>query len=213
MHDVSRRNFFKLAGGIAGAGIVLSACKRTPPDTIYVGSADSALLNYLFMLESVLAAFYARSYSDGPQYYGLTKSELELLQDLRDHSLAHKQFLKKLAGTAAIPEIVTNLSTITFADRNNTLQNAIKMEDMAVGAYNGAAIRFKNSDFTFAAAKMATVQARHAAYLRDILTVNSFSDSTVVNANGLDQVLAPAAVMAVLKPYIQTKLDLTKLPA
>jgi len=31
VYDVSRRRFFQLAGGIAGAGVLLAACRRTPP--------------------------------------------------------------------------------------------------------------------------------------------------------------------------------------
>ncbi len=215
MHDVSRRRFLTLAGGIAGAGVILSAasCRRTPPDTIYVGSGDTALLNYLFMVESVLAAFYSRSNTVGPQYYGLTKSELELLADLRDHQLAHKQLLAKLLDTKFMGEIVTDLASVTFADRTDTLKHAIALEDLAVGAYNGAAKRFTDPNNVLLIAKMATVQARHAAYVRDILAANTFSDSTVVDVNGLDRAYSPSDVMAILKPYIQTKLDVTNLPA
>jgi len=211
--DFSRRKFFRYAGGLAGAGLFLASCRRTPPDTTYLGSGDTALLNYLFIMESVMAAFYTRSYSDGPSYYGLTTSEMQLLGDLRDHQLAHKGLLFQLLGSSAIPQIVTDLSPVTFADRTNTINHAIMFEDMAVGAYNGAAVRFKDTTYVQLMAKMATVQARHAAYVRDITAPNSFSDSTVVNANGLDQTLAPSVVMSMLKPYILTHLDMTNLPA
>ena len=56
-YNVSRRRFFQLAGGVAGAGILLSAChKRTGPTDIYIGSGDTALLNYLYILQQVEAA-------------------------------------------------------------------------------------------------------------------------------------------------------------
>ncbi len=213
LQNVSRRGFLKLTGGIAGAGILLSACHKTPPDTIYIGSGDTALLNYLYMMETVMAAFYTRSNAIGPQYYGLTTSELQLLADLRDHQLAHKELLVKLLGTAAIPEIVTDLSPVTFSDRTNTLNHTIMFEDLAVGAYTGAAKRFKDTTYVPLLAKMATVQARHSAYARDILAANTFSDSTIVNSNGMDQALSPVTVMTALQPYIQTHLDMTNLPA
>ena len=213
LHDVSRRRFLQFAGGIAGAGIILSSCRRTPPDTTYLGTGDIAMLNYLYIMETVLAAFYTRSCQDGPQYYGLTGSELQLLQDQRDHQLAHKGMLKILLGSSAIPDIVTDLSPITFSDRTNTLTHAVTFEDMAVGAYTGAAKRFSDTSYVPLMAKMATVQARHSAYSRDIMTPNSFSDATVVSTSGLGQALAPSAVMAMLAPYIQTHLDATNLPA
>ncbi|MBC7552428.1 MAG: ferritin-like domain-containing protein [Taibaiella sp.] len=210
MHDTSRRRFLQLAGGIAGAGIFVASCRRTPPDTVYVGKGDIAVLNNLYIMEQVLAAFYSQA--NITPYYGLTASELELIDDLRDHQLAHKGILKATLGTNAITDIVTVLTPVTFADRVDVLNHAIVFEDLAVAAYNGAAKYFTDTNYILLTAKMATVQARHSAYAREILSHNTFSDSSVVDVNGLDRALSPLAVFTALKPYIETKFDISNLP-
>lgn len=210
MHDVSRRRFLQFAGGIAGAGLIVSSCRKTPPDTQFIGRGDTALINYLYLIELVLTAFYTQA--NNTPYYGLTESELQLLADMRDHEYAHRELLKKILGDTAINRVVTNLSPTTFADRTSTLTNSIFLEDLAVAAYNGVAQHFTDTGYVLLVAKMATVKARHAAYSRDILTANTPSDSGVVNNMGLDRAMSPQAVMAALSPWIETKLDYTTLP-
>lgn len=218
-YDVSRRRFFQLAGGIAGAGLLLSACRRTPPSTFYVGSGDTGLLNYLYILEQVQAGFYTQAVLT--PYYGLTVSESGCFTDLRDQAIAHREYFRALAGKNAINTIVLNLSPVTFADRTSTLTNAIILADLAVGAYNGTAQLFQNTDYIITASKIVTVQARRSAYMRDLLSDNktgtpayhnTFADSTVINSTGMDQVLTPQVVMASLQSYIQTQFDINKLP-
>ena len=210
MHDVSRRRFFQLAGGIAGAGIILSSCRRTPPDTIYVGKGDTAILNNLLVLEEVLCAVYIQA--NLTAYYGLNQVELNLLADLRDHQLAHKGILKKVLGTAAIPDVQTVIAAVTFADRADFLRNSVILEDLAVAAYNGAAKYFSDTSYVLLTAKMASLQARHSAYVRELQAHNTLADTTVVDTNGLGQSMSPLAVFNALKPFLQTKFDISNLP-
>jgi hypothetical protein len=209
-YDVSRRRFFQLAGGIAGAGILLSACSRTPPSTFFVGSGDTGMMNYLNILEQVQAGFYIQLVKT--PFYGMTASELSCFTDLRDQAIAHQAYWNALAGTSAIKAVVLNLSPVTFADQTSTLNNATILADLAVGAYNGSAQLFQNTDYILTAAKIATVQARRSAYVRDLNNYNSFADSTAVNSNGLDIPINPQNVMATLQGYIQTQFDANKLP-
>ena len=193
-YDVSRRRFFQLAGGIAGAGILLAACRRTEPSTSYVGSGDTGLLNYLYILEQVQAGFYTQAVLT--PFYSLTVGESACFIDTRDQAIAHREYLHALVGKSAINPIVLDLSPVTFADRTSTLSNAIILADLAVGAYNGTAQLFTNTDYILTAGKIATVQARRSAYMRDLLSAanisspsyhNTFADTTVINSNGLDQ--------------------------
>ena len=135
--DLSRRRFFQLAGGITGAGLVLSACRTTPPSTTYVGSGDAGLLNMMYIVEQVQAGFYTQAAIT--PYYGITTSESSCFIDLRDQAIAHSEYLAALLGTNAAKPIVLNLSLAIFADRTSTLANAYGIADLAVGGYNGAA--------------------------------------------------------------------------
>jgi hypothetical protein len=211
VYDVSRRRFFQLAGGIAGAGLLLSACrKKSASTTVYIGSGDTALLNYLYIMEQLEAAFYTQAVAT--PYYGLTVSESQLLTDVRDQEITHKGFLKSLLSTNAIPPIVLDFSPVTFADRGSVLSTAIVLEDMVVSAYNGVIHLFSNTNIVPPISKMVTVEARHSAYFRDILTYNTFGDSSVIDGNGLDQAAASAAVLLWAQSYIQTRFDSRQLP-
>jgi hypothetical protein len=207
----SRRGFLKLAGGIAGAGVLLSACHTTsPPTNTYLGSGDTALLNFLYVLEQIEAAFYTQAVAT--PYYGLTTLESLCLTDVRDQEIAHMEFLKTLLGKNAISPIKPNLGPVTFADRTSVLTNAAIIEDMVIAGLTGAAGLFSDNSYPQAFCKMVSVEARHSAYFRDILTANSFSDTTVTDINGLGQALSPAAVLASAGAYSHTLFDSSNLP-
>ncbi len=211
LHNVSRRGFLQLAGGVAGAGLLVASCRKTPPDTQYIGKGDTGLLNYLYIVEEVLTSFYTQA--NITQYYGMDAAELQAIADLREHQYAHRGLLKKILGDTAITgKLVVDLSPVTFADRTSTLTQAAFLEDLAVAAYNGVAQYFSDKSYVLLIAKMATVQARHSAYARQILTANNISDNTIINVQGLDRAMTPQQVMAALAPWIQTKLDYTTLP-
>jgi len=209
-YDVSRRRFFQLAGGLAGAGLLLSSCNNhTKPTATYLGSGDVALLNYLYIMEQMEASYYTQAFAT--PYYGMTKDELLLMQDLRDQEIAHREFLKQVLGTNAIAAISLNFSMVTFADRNSVLSYAALFEDLVISAINGSAHLFSNTDYVVTLNKMVTVEARHSAYVRDALYANTFSKN-VIDVNGLDRSVSPAAGLATAASYIHTNFDSSKLP-
>jgi len=209
--DPSRRRFFQLAGGIAGTGIILSAChQRTGPTDLYVGSGDTALLNFLYILQQMEADFYTKAVTG--QYLNIGNLEYLALIDVRDQEIGHKEFFQTLLGKDAIPAVVTNFSSVNFADRSSVLQNAAILEDIVLAGFNGAAHLFTNQSYPLAFCKMASVEGRHSAYFRDALTHNSFTDATVVDSNGLNQSLPPATVLATAQQYLTSRFDSSNLP-
>jgi rubrerythrin len=208
--DISRRRFFQLAGGIAGAGLLLStSCnKRSGPTDVYIGEGDIALLNFLYILEQVEADFYIQAVTT--PYYGLTLSESVLLTDVRDQEIAHREFFKTLLAKAAIPSITTKFPPVTFADRTSVLTHAYALEDLVISGYNAAACLFTNKDYALAVSKMVTVEARHSAYFLN-LTDRSNIDVTI-DSNGLDAATSPAVVLDTMGMYIETRFDSSKLP-
>jgi hypothetical protein len=209
--DVSRRRFLQLAGGITGAGVLLSACHpRSGTKSVYLGAEDTALLNYLYILEQIESMFYIQAVKT--IYLNISALELTLLTDVRDQEIAHCEFIQALLGPNAIPAIAPDFSGVTFTDRTSVLTNAAAIEDMVIAAYNGCATLFTNTSYTFALTKMVTVEARHSAYFRDMLTYNSFADATVISTNGLDGSVTPATGLSMAKQYTQTLFDSSKLP-
>jgi len=210
--SVSRRRFLQLAGGITGSGLLLAACqKRGAPTDIYMGSGDTALLNFLYILEQIEAAFYIQAVAT--PYYGMDHKEQIALTDVRDQEIAHREFLKTLLGNNAVTNILPNFTSVTFADRTSVLQSATTIEDMVIAGINGAAGLFQDTSYPIAFSKMVSVEARHSAYFRDILTPNSLSDATVTDVNGLGQAIPPATVLATAGSYTHTRFDSSKLPS
>ena len=142
----SRRGFLKTAGVVAGAGLLLDACRRGSSNNVGMGSGDVGLLNYLYVISQVQAGFYSQAFST--PYYNPSStqaSELALMQDLRDHHLAYQAIFAKILLQNAVSNVVLQLSQVTFANRTSTLSHAVTLQDWAVGAYNGAAQLFSNS--------------------------------------------------------------------
>ncbi len=208
---VSRRRFFQLAGGIAGAGVLMTACRpRSGPTNIYLGAGDTALLNFLYVLNQIEAAFYTQAVAT--PYYGADHKELLALSDLRDQEIAHREFFKKILGNSAVTTIQPDFSTVTFADRTSTLTSGAKIEDIVISGLIGASGLFTNSDYGLAFSKMVSVEARHSAYCRDVLNPNTLSDNTVTDVNGLGQSISPSAVLAAAGTYSHTLFDSSRLP-
>lgn len=209
---LSRRKFFGFAGGLAGLGILatIDSCKKSSDDGINLGSGDIGILNYAYALEQLESAFYTQVVKS--PYSGITAQETAYLQDIRDHEIAHREFFKAALGSNAIQGLTPDFSKITFSDRTSVLSTAKAFEDLGVSAYNGAGQLITSPDYLTLAGKIVSVEARHAALIRDLISEGSFADSTTVNAMGLDTSRAPKDVLAIAGTYIREKLNANNLP-
>lgn len=217
----SRRVFLRYAGATAlTATVLLEACKNndttTPAPTaaaVDLGSGDTGILNYAYALEQLEAAFYTQAVMT--PFTGITDAEKTILTDLRDHEIVHREFLKTALGTAAIPALVVNFSSITFSDRTSVLSTAKAFEDLGVAAYNGAGKLLKDVNLLLVAGKIVSVEARHAAAIRDLLSPKTASfagDDVVDPTSGLDGALLPAAVLPIAQTYVVNKISGSNLP-
>ncbi len=212
---VSRRRFFGLTGGLVAAGMLLDACSKddggnTNNDGINLGSGDVGILNYAYALEQLEAAFYTQVALT--PYSGITTAEKALLTDIRDHEIAHREFFKKALADNAITNLDVNFSAIDFSSRESVLTTAKAFEDLGVAAYNGAGKLIVTPDYLVLAGKIVSVEARHAAYIRDLLSNGSFANSDVVDANGLDKSLDPKEVLSIASAYLKSKINANNLP-
>ncbi|WP_428657252.1 ferritin-like domain-containing protein [Runella sp.] len=207
---VHRRSFLKWAGGTAAAtSLILTGCNDDDTDVIVgeanLGTGDNAVLNYAYALEQLEAAFYQKVIES--QFSGITADETALLTDIRDHEIAHREFFKAALGTNAIGGLEVDFSSIDFGKRESVLNAAKTFEDLGVAAYNGAGRFLTSADLLAIAGKIVSVEARHAAYIRDLLSNGTFADSTVVDANGLEMSKDPSAVLQAAAPFIKTKIN------
>jgi hypothetical protein len=140
-------------------------------------------------------------------YTGITDEETSWLTDIRDHEVAHRDFLKEALADGAIPDLEVDFSAVDFTSRDSVLNTAKTFEDLGVAAYNGAGKLIEDADYLLAAGRIVSVEARHAAAIRDMLNPDSvaFAGDDVVDENGLDGALEPASVLAAADPFIKTE--------
>ncbi|MBC8085021.1 MAG: ferritin-like domain-containing protein [Hymenobacter sp.] len=226
---IKRRSFFMYAGATAGAtALLLSGCDddsdggNDMPGTVNVGSGSVGVLNYAYALEQLEAGFYTALRS-GTYYTGLAagSAEKQILDDLYYHEVIHREFFKAAltrdAASAIIKPLEPNFDGIDFNARTTAtgsaklgVLNAAKaFEDLGVSAYNGAG-RYIGTDnaglnYLVAAGKIVSVEARHAALIRDLITEGSFVDSDIVaiGTTGLEISKSPMDVANVANNFLK----------
>ncbi len=220
MRVSTRRDFLKVLG-IGGTLVMLpavfaacdddsSSITQPTPTTVTLNlSNDIGILNFAYTLEQLEAAFYTAVVASTP-FSSFNAEQQEIFYDLRNHEVIHREFLRAALGGNAIGTLNLNSTTVnaTLTSRDVILRNAEMFEDLGVAAYNGAGKYLQSADFLTAAGKIVSVEARHAAAIRDLresLGVSGgeaagtrFAGDSVVLASGsfagLDVKLEPGAV-------------------
>jgi len=231
---IKRRSFFMYAGATAGAtALVLAGCSKddnNSPGMVSVGSGDVGVLNYAYALEQLEADFYTQVRSGS--YYtslGSTSAEKLILDDLYYHEVIHRDFFKTAITAASTP--IKALTTVypsgTFSSRASVLGTAKAFEDLGVAAYNGAGQYISDPGYLFLAGKIVSVEARHAAIIRDLLSENSFVGNDIVtltsagssslatnngtSGSSLERSMTPSEVVAIANTFLAdgSKLDVS----
>ena len=193
---------------VAGLGLPQAFAQAAAVD---VGAGDFGVLNYAFALEQLEAAFYTQVLAT--PYVGMTAYEQQVLTGLRDHEIAHRTLFRTTLTVLGIPDLQPNFSRVNFASRASVLGTARAFEDLGVAAYNGAGQLLTNALFLTIAGSIVSVEARHAALIRDLLRPHStyFAGDDLVNRNGLEPALLPSQVLPVAAPYVATPISATRL--
>lgn len=211
----SRRHVLTWSGaalaGVSLFGGRLPGFGITPALAADLGSGDTGVLNYAYALEQLEAAFYTMVL-DSP-YGDMNDEERQVLTDLRDHEVAHRDFLREALGENAIPELEVDFSAVDFSNRHSVLETARTFEDLGVSAYNGAGKLLENPDLLRAAGRIVSVEARHSAAIRDMLNPLSvaFAGPDIIDENGLGLVAPPSEVLAAADPFISTPVTANQL--
>lgn len=207
-----RREFLR-AAGLTGAALALAGCApngealfapATRDAVVFTGgvtldfSNDIGVLNYAYALEQLEAAFYINVVTNSAFATTFAPNERRVLGDLRDHEVTHRDFFAAALGTARIPDLTPNFSSITFTDRLSVLQTARTFEDLGVSAYNGAARYLASADYLGVAGKIVSVEARHASSIRDLLNNRSADFAP----NAFDTGNTPQTVISAAQPFI-----------
>ena len=231
---LKRRAFLKYSGvSVAASALVFSGCQEigvlpinnkskqgnaagrlNQDDTVYLGSGDLGILNYAYALEQLEAAFYTMVVEEASFGSIFSDEEQIILQDVQKHEVAHREFFKTALGDNAIRGLTPDFSALDFSSRESVLTAAKTFEDLGVAAYNGAGRLLQDVNLLLVAGKIVSVEARHAAAIRDVINPMStdFAGDDVVDEQGLDMALMPADVLAAAQPFIKDTIDGSELP-
>lgn len=218
--NADRRMFLKRGSlSVAAAGLLLVGCNddddMMPIDGgVNLGSGDTGILNYAYALEQLEAAFYATVLTGG-YFANANAEEKTIMGDLEKHERAHREFFKAALGSSAIAGLEVDFSSIDFNSRTSVLVAAKTFEDLGVAAYNGAGQFLESADLLLIAGKIVSVEARHAAAIRDLINPGSadFAGDDLIDSNGLERTLNFSQVLTAASTFVKTPIDFSQLPS
>lgn len=166
--------------------------------------SDIGIFRLLHLNEQLEAAFYIAAVSSGT-FGSLSADERELFVDLRNTEIIHREFVRTALGSQALPDvrgsIDLNVVNNLLSSRTSLITAARTFEHVGVAALNGAGKYIQDTRNLLIAGKFASVEARHAAALRDVLApsgVNAntaFAGDDIIDANGRDVKLEAGVVL------------------
>jgi rubrerythrin len=176
------------AGAVYGTGAVAPFVSRA---FAAVPTGDIAIVGFALAVENLEAAMYQA----GAARAGLTGQAKKLTDEFASHETQHVQaltgFLQALGGK---PPPVQRFK-FPFTDQASFLKLAVTLEEVGIGAYNGAAPAITSPDVISAAGAIVQTEARHAGALR-MLTGQDPAPQA------FDKPLALQEVTARVKPYV-----------
>jgi rubrerythrin len=141
--------------GIAEAAISSKKSKKN----------DVKILNYALTLEYLESAFYAQAVANA--VYGTDAVLQKFATTVAKHEAAHVKFLKGALKSAAIKSPKFDFG-MAVTDKATFAKTAQILEDTGVSAYLGQVANISQGAVLGAAGTIATVEARHAAWIRFI---------------------------------------------
>lgn len=185
----------------------------SPPTITLDFSTDFGVLNLAYLLEQLASAFYTKVKTAPPP--DMDSHSQYVLQQIWVHEAIHMSLFKTVLAGHGIAQPTLNFASVNFKEGDSVLTTAKTLEDLEVGAYNGAAQFLQSATNLTLVAKIVSVEARHAAAVRDLLApgTSAFAGSDVINTNGFDQALSPSEVVTTVAPYVTNHIVLTNVPS
>jgi rubrerythrin len=148
-------------GAVVGGGVVwgLSQLSFAAPSA----EQDGRVFKLVLALERVKAAFYEQALA----HAGLNGELRDFARTVAEHEKSHVAFLEQALGGAAGPAPRPDFGD-ELQDVDAFSAAAVRLEDLAVATYNGQAVNLTTASLK-AAARVVSVEARHAAWIRSIL--------------------------------------------
>jgi len=187
--EATRADFFRKAA-ISGGALTMGGVLFAGLPAVALGAPskkqDVAILNYALTLEYLEAEFYARARAGA----GLRGETARFARVAGAHEAAHVAALRKVLGSAAVAKPTFDFGG-AVQSQAAFQTTAMAVEDLGVSAYAGQGPRLKQVAVVEAALAIHSVEARHAAWIRNILGKNP-APAAFDPARSMKQVLAVA---------------------
>jgi rubrerythrin len=182
---LSRRRLLGLS--LAATGAI--ALARTPGAHSAAGlsASDVDILNYALVLEYLQASFYTEAERTG----ALTGRTAEAARIVGATERAHVKAFLELLGSRAVKRPTFDFQGTTEQQRP-FLKTAVAFEDLAVAAYKGQAPKLRANSVLAAAVGIHSVEARHAAWMRQLFGVTPAVEAfdRAASRNSINRVVA-----------------------
>ena len=224
----SRRSFFRGAVAVAGAGALSMNLWRLSSSPFFQAgvamaadapfTSDLDVLNFALTLEQLEATLYNALVGDSTTLgTGLTKTGsagliknatyLKYVSVFREHENQHVTALTSAisaaGGTPVTPKAKYNFPTVT--DEAGAMAALAMVEEVGVGAYQGAAGFIKDKGILTTAVSIHGVEAEHCASLHQLLGLDPLGDSKSPNpvlAGAFTKPIAYADVIKIVGPIL-----------
>lgn len=167
--------------------------------------SDVGIFRLVHTLEQLEGAFYTAVVASDT-FDRFSAPERELFVDLRNVEVTHREFMRTALGSQAVPDIRGSIDRNTLdqilSSRESIVNTARMFEHIGVAGLNGAGKYLQDARNLLLAGKFASVEARHAAALRDIMPPagpnpnTAFAGDDIIDNNGRDVKLEAGAVLA-----------------
>lgn len=192
----TRASFLKKAGlgagAVVGGGALMGAIPSFAMASGSVAKSDVAILNFALTLEYLEAAFYAEAVNRG----NFTRETNTFARTVARHEAAHVKFLKGALGAAAVKSPTFDFKGTTV-DQAKFEATATVLEDTGVRAYLGQVGNIKSKAILAAAGSILPVEARHAAWIREIR--NAKTQGVLPAATAFQAAATKAQILAAVK--------------
>jgi hypothetical protein len=163
LHGSTRAGFLRSA--TLGGAAMLSALAAPSAAIAQIG--DVGILQFGLRFERLQATFYTQADELGT-IGRMADAKQAWARTLGAHERAHVKIIKKVLGPKVEPAPFFDFGDATETDDAFT-RTAVAMEDLTVALLAGVTPAVKNRELTAALFGLLTVEARHAAWARNIV--------------------------------------------
>jgi hypothetical protein len=194
VHGMSRAHFILRGALVAGATVGVGAVSPFVSSALAAtDSSDIDILNFALTLEYLETNFYQVK----AKSVGLSGAAKMYAASFGDEEAQHVAALTKAITSLGGKPVAMPTFDFPVTDQDSFLKLAYTVENVGVGAYNGAGPSLKSKALLGAAGSIVQIEARHAA------TIGLLTNQSPVPNGGFDKPLTKAAVLKAAGPLIK----------